>query len=171
MNKLSIRYLFPEDPGALSLFESLNELQEAIRQRAFGLFAERGTTHGGDVEDWLRAERELVWVPQSETMEDDKQFRLRLIVPGLEAQDLQITAMPDAIIVQAEGASKEAKETKEASTVPFRELRGRKLFRRFDFEEPIDPARTEASLAKGILEIVASKAAPAKQVKVAVQGA
>ena len=171
MNKLSVRYLFPEDPDALSLFESLNELQEAIRQRAFGLFSERGTIHGNDMEDWLRAERELVWVPQSETMEDDKQFRLRLIVPGLEAQDLQITAMPDAIIVQAEGASKEAKEAKEASTVPFRELRGRKLFRRFDFEEPIDPARTEASLAKGILEIVASKAAPAKQVKVAIQGA
>jgi len=171
MNKLSIRYLFPEDPDALSLFESLNELQEAIRQKAFDLFAERGTTHGGDMEDWLRAERELVWVPQSETMEDDKQIRLRLIVPGLEAQDLEITAMPDAIIVQAEGASKEAKEAREASTVPFRELRGRKLFRRFDFGEPIDPARTEASLAKGILEIVASKAAPAKQVKVAVQGA
>ena len=168
MNKLSIRYLFPEDPDALSLFESLNELEEAIRQRAFGLFSERGTAHGGEMEDWLRAERELVWVPQSETMEDDKQIRLRLIVPGLEAQDLQITAMPDAIIVQAEGASKEAKE---ASTVPFRELRGRKLFRRFDFDEPIDPSRTEASLAKGILEIVASKAAPAKQVKVAVQGA
>jgi len=165
MNKLSIRYLFPEDPDALSLFESLNELEEAIRQRAFGLFSERGTAHGGEMEDWLRAERELVWVPQSEAMEDDKQFRLRLIVPGLEAQDLQITAMPDAIIVQAEGASKEA------STVPFRELRRRKLFRRFDFEEPIDPGRTEASLAKGILEIVASKAAPAKQVKVAVQGA
>ena len=168
MNKLSIRYLFPEDPDALSLFESLNELQEAIRQKAFGLFSERGTAHGGEMEDWLRAERELVWVPQSETMEDDKQFRLRLIVPGLEAQDLQITAMPDAIIVQAEGASKEAKE---AGTVLFRVLRDRKLFRRFDFEEPIDPARTEASLAKGILEIVATKAAPAKQVKVAVQGA
>ena len=56
------------------------------------------------MEDWLRAERELVWVPQSETMEDDKQYRLRLIVPGLEAKDLQITAMPDAIIVQSEGA-------------------------------------------------------------------
>jgi len=171
MNKLSIRYLFPEDPDALSLFESLNELEEAIRQRAFGLFSERGTAHGGEMEDWLRAERELVWMPQSETMEDDKQFRLRLIVPGLEAQDLQITAMPDAIIVQAEGASKEANEAKQASTVPFRELRGRKLFRRFDFDEPIDPSRTEASLAKGILEIVASKAAPAKQVKVAIQGA
>jgi HSP20 family molecular chaperone IbpA len=168
MNNLSVRYLFPEDPDALSLFESLNELQEAIRQRAFGLFEERGTVHGNDMEDWLRAERELVWVPKAETMEDDKQYRLRLIVPGLEATDLQITAMPDSIIVQTEALSKESKET---STVPFRELRSRKLFRRFDFEEPIDPARTEASLTKGILEIAASKAAPAKQVKVAIQSA
>ena len=88
--------------------------------------------------------------------------------PGLEAKDLQITAMPDAIIVQSEALSKESKE---ASTVPFKELRERKLFRRFDFEEPIDPVRTEASLTKGILEIVVGKAAPAKQVKVAIQGA
>ncbi|HEU0005483.1 MAG TPA: Hsp20/alpha crystallin family protein [Terriglobia bacterium] len=168
MNNLSVRYLFPDDPDALSLFETLNEMQEAIRQRAFGLFEERGTAHGGEMEDWLHAERELVWVPASETTEDDKQFRLRLIVPGLEAKDLQITAMPDAIIVQAEALSKESKKT---STIPFRELRDRKLFRRFDFGEPIDPARTVASLTKGILEIVASKAAPAKQVKVAIQGA
>jgi HSP20 family protein len=168
MNKLSVRYLFPEDPDVLSLFESFNEVQEAIRQRAFGLFEERGTVPGSDMEDWLRAERELVWAPKAETMEDDKQFRLRLMVPGLEAKDLQITAMPDAIIVQSEALSKESKES---SAVPFRELRERKLFRRFDLEEPIDPARTEASLNKGILEIVASKATPAKEIKVAIQGA
>jgi len=168
MSNLPVRYLFPEDPDTLSLFESLNELQEAIRQRAFGLFEERGTVPGNDMEDWLRAERELVWVPRAETMEDDKQYRLRVIVPGLDAKDLQLTAMPDAIIVQTEALSKESKE---AGTVPFSELRGRKLFRRFDLEEPIDPARTEASLNKGILEIVASKAAPAKLVKVAVQSA
>jgi len=167
-NYLSVRYLFPDDLDALSLFESWNELQEAIRQRAFGLFEERGTTQGSEMEDWLRAECELVWVPASETLEDDKQFRLRLIVPGLEAKDLQITAMPDAIVVQAEAVSKESKETR---TAPVRELRDRKLFRRFDFEELIDPARTEASLTKAILEIVASKAAPAKQVKVAMLGA
>jgi HSP20 family molecular chaperone IbpA len=98
-------------------------------------------------------------------MEDDKEFRLHLIVPGLEAKDLQITAMPDAIVVQAKPRSKET------SAVPFRELRDRKLFRRFHFDESIDPARTEASLNKGILEIVASKAAPAKQIKVAAQAA
>lgn len=165
MNKLSVRCLVPNDPDAFSLLESFNEIQEAIRQRAFSLFEERGETHGGEMEDWLRAENELVWVPYAETMEDDKEFRLHLIVPGVEAKDLQITAMPEAIVVEAEPLAKET------SPVPFWELRSRKLFRRFAFCEPIDPARTEASLNKGILEIVASKAAPAKQVKVAVQAA
>jgi HSP20 family molecular chaperone IbpA len=169
MNKLSVRYLVPEDPDAASLFEALTELQEAIRQRAFGLFEERGATHGNETADWLRAERELVWVPEAETMEDDKQFRLCLLVPGVEGKDLQITAMPDAIVVETAAVSKETKETKEATAVPFKNHR--KLFRRFDFEEPIDPARTEASLNKGILEIVAPKAAPAAQVKVAVKSA
>ena len=60
MNRLSIRYLFPEDPDALSLFESLNELQEDIRQKTFHLFAKQGTTHGSEKKDWLRTERELV---------------------------------------------------------------------------------------------------------------
>lgn len=138
MNKLSVRYLFSEDPDVLSLLESLNELQEAIRQRAFSLFEERGAAHGGAVEDWLRAEHEVAWVPASESMEDDKQYRLRVVVPGLEANDLQITALPN---VQAEAL---AKEGKDLSAVPFRDLRERPLLRRFDLEQPIDPDRSLA---------------------------
>jgi hypothetical protein len=34
-------------------------MQEAIAIRAYELFLERGGQDGGDVEDWLRAEREL----------------------------------------------------------------------------------------------------------------
>jgi hypothetical protein len=30
-----------------------------IAQRAFDIFLARGATHGQDVEDWLRAERQL----------------------------------------------------------------------------------------------------------------
>ena len=32
---------------------------EQIAQRAYDLFLERGATHGHDVDDWLRAEREV----------------------------------------------------------------------------------------------------------------
>ncbi|HEY3044481.1 MAG TPA: DUF2934 domain-containing protein [Vicinamibacterales bacterium] len=33
---------------------------EDIARRAYELFLERGGEHGGDLDDWLRAERELV---------------------------------------------------------------------------------------------------------------
>jgi hypothetical protein len=33
--------------------------EDAIAQRAYALYQARGCEHGHDVEDWLRAEREL----------------------------------------------------------------------------------------------------------------
>jgi hypothetical protein len=36
-----------------------------IAVRAFGYYCERGFQHGGDLEDWLRAERELSAAPKA----------------------------------------------------------------------------------------------------------
>lgn len=35
------------------------DLQEAIRQRAYEFFAQRGYRHGADFEDWIKAEKEI----------------------------------------------------------------------------------------------------------------
>ena len=35
-------------------------IREEIELRAYQIYIERGRAHGEDVEDWLRAERELV---------------------------------------------------------------------------------------------------------------
>jgi hypothetical protein len=39
--------------------QSSRPTRAAIAARAFALYCERGGQHGRDVEDWLRAEREL----------------------------------------------------------------------------------------------------------------
>ena len=39
--------------------ESTHSLNEAIQRRAYELHLERGGAHGGDLDDWLRAEREV----------------------------------------------------------------------------------------------------------------
>lgn len=36
------------------------DLQDAIRQRAFELYEKRGGVHGADLEDWVRAEEEIL---------------------------------------------------------------------------------------------------------------
>ncbi len=35
-------------------------LQEAIRLRAYEFFQQRGYQHGADIEDWVRAEKEIL---------------------------------------------------------------------------------------------------------------
>jgi Protein of unknown function (DUF2934) len=36
------------------------DLQEAIRQRAYELYQQRGREHGADLQDWTRAEKEVL---------------------------------------------------------------------------------------------------------------
>lgn len=36
------------------------EVQQRIKERAYELFEERGREHGHDVDDWLRAETEVL---------------------------------------------------------------------------------------------------------------
>jgi hypothetical protein len=45
-------------PVAIELTE--NDIQENIRARAYQLFEQRGGEIGHDVEDWLRAEAEIL---------------------------------------------------------------------------------------------------------------
>lgn len=36
------------------------DLQDAIRERAYELYQQRGGHHGADLEDWVRAEKEVL---------------------------------------------------------------------------------------------------------------
>jgi hypothetical protein len=36
------------------------DLQEAVRERAYELYQQRGGQHGTDLEDWIRAEKEVL---------------------------------------------------------------------------------------------------------------
>ena len=124
MNKLSVRYLVPEDPDAVSLFESLTELQEAIRQRAFGLFEERGTTHGNEMRRLVaRRARVGLGASRRKPWKTTSSSACGSLCPESRRQDLQITAMPDAIVVETEAVSKEAKETKDAAAGPVQRAR------------------------------------------------
>jgi hypothetical protein len=51
---------------------------ETIARRAFELYCERGSQHGHDVEDWLRAERELRVPPGSSSTVAPSLTRMRV---------------------------------------------------------------------------------------------
>jgi HSP20 family molecular chaperone IbpA len=147
--------------GHNSLRERLNALADEIRQRAFSRFERRGHTSGGDVDDWLEAEREIVWSPPSELIEGKKDFQARVALAGFDAKDVEVTAAPEALIIEAEKTH--THDVKEGN-VHFCEFSGQKLLRRIDLPTAIDVDKVTASLDNGMLQVTAPKAAQSKQI-------
>jgi HSP20 family protein len=145
------------------VLEEVRGVTEAIRQRAFDLFQGRGGGAGSDINDWLLAEKELTLSPASELVDDEKEFRARLALPGFDAKDIEVTALPDALVVQA-GTTHTHDEKK--GNVRFCEFSEKKLFRRLELPATVDVDKVTASVDKGILEVTAPKVA-VKQIAVA----
>jgi HSP20 family protein len=141
------------DPDeALSAVSALTEEHLAdVRHRAFDYFQERGRSVGNDWDDWLRAERKLLWSPRAEMFESSFTIVLRVGVPGFGPKSIQVTATPRSILIQGtESHQHDGLDTR----LHFCEF-GERLFRRFDLPSAIDPATVAATLDKGVLEIVA----------------
>ena len=137
------------------LLEHVEAITDSIRKRAINIFQNRNGENGSDLDDWLQAERDVVWSPASELVDDEKEFRARIALPGFDAKDIQVSAMPDALVIQAD-----ATHTHEGKSgnVCFCEFSDQKLFRRLDLPAPVDVDKVTASVDKGILQVTAPKA-------------
>lgn len=123
-----------------TLLEEMESIGAKIRERAHELFMQRGSSPGRELDDWLEAERQLMWLPDTEIVEKTREFQARIDIAGVEPKDIRLVALPDSILLQAEPKSREAR-----------------LFQRFTFSTPIDVEKVTAKLERGILEINAPK--------------
>jgi len=154
MVQVAIEKIDENKASTASAFDELETLSEQVRQRAFEIFERRGGVDGFAMNDWLNAERDLFRIPESELVEQDGKFEARVSVPGLEPDDVHVTALPDMLIVKA--FSTHRHDTDDGD-VRFCEFDQRTLFRRFDLREPINVDNVTAKLEKGMLQLTALK--------------
>ena len=134
----------------LPIFEQIAQRLEAVQRRAFELFEERGREAGHELDDWLKAEGELLGCPKNELTEKDGAYQVRICLPGFEAKDVEVTATPKEVIVHA-ATHTEKKTRKEAVTRT--EFGSDEVYRRFVVLNPIDVNKVKATLEKGVLTI------------------
>jgi HSP20 family protein len=156
MSNVAIQRLIDSEKMPLSLFTDMQTFFDRIREKAFSLFSQNGWIHGRALDDWLKAEREVFWVPQSELIERDKELELHISVPGFEPKDIEVTALPDSIVVR--GAATHKSEKSEGK-VHFSEFSDKQLYRWLTLPAAINVNKTTATLEKGVLKLIASKAA------------
>ncbi|HUB81804.1 MAG TPA: Hsp20 family protein [Bryobacteraceae bacterium] len=155
MASLIVEKLYDGERADAPILRELNDLMNATQRRAFDLFSRRGAALGADLDDWLQAEREFLWSPQSEMVEDEKEIRIQVAAPGLDVKQVHVTALPESIIVKGDPIHK---HDGGSHAVQFCEFSDKALFRKFQLDNPIDVDRVSSTLDRGILRIVAPKA-------------
>jgi HSP20 family protein len=149
-----------------TIWDDMDKMRDRVMQRAYDLFLANGSRFGRDWDDWLNAERELVWKPAIELKEKDNEFKLKIAIPGVDPKDLDIEVTPEDLLVKAETRRETKEEKGELYTC---ELETGNLFRAIHFPKKIDPDKVKAEFKNGMLMISAAVAVEAKAKKVAIQ--
>ena len=151
-----------------SVFDEIAKTQDQIMRRAYDIFNANGAFFGRDVEDWLQAERELVWKPAIEIEERDGEFRLRVALPGVDPKHLEVRVTPEDILIKSETKHEHEEKEGEICTCEFA---SGNLFRSIHLPKKIDADKVKAEFKNGILTLKAPVAEEARAKKVAVEAA
>ena len=145
------------------VFDRIEKTYDRIARRAFEIFDNNGRWFGHELEDWLRAESELLHPLHLEITETDDNLAVRAEVPGFNTKELTIDVEPRRLTITGKHEAKE--ETKKGKTV-YSERCAKEILRVVDLPAEVDTSKVNATLKDGILNLDMPKVAHAKSVRV-----
>jgi HSP20 family protein len=151
---------------AEKLFEQMKEFSQTVARRAYDYFESRGREFGHDLEDWFRAESELMRHVPVEIKEINGRIIVRAEVPGFAANEIKVSVEPQRLVVS--GKAEEMAEEKNEQTL-LSEFRSNQFCREIKMPAEIEPDKTTAVLNDGVLELEFAKVAETKPVAVEVK--
>ena len=147
----------------MSIFDRIEEMHNSIARRAFEIFEGNGRWPGRELDNWLRAESELLHPIHLELTESDSHVTVRAEVPGFDAKELEVNVEPRRVTVTGKRETKQ--ESKKGKTV-YSEMRAGEVLRIVDLPAEIDVSNVTATLKDGILDIKMEKTPTPKSVRV-----
>jgi HSP20 family protein len=143
------RVAVPIVTGA-ALGDLSHEVSESVGRRAYQFYQSRGGMDGQDLEDWLRAERELTGLKEQITQSAD-QVTIEVPLDELAGTDLQVGVDRSHVVVTARKAP---------DAEPEKLPRGGliRAAKRIELPVEIDPSRAEATSDGRTLEVMLPKA-------------
>jgi len=145
------------------VFDRIQKTYDSIARRAFEIFEGNGRWLGHELEDWFRAEAELLHPVHLEITETDENLAVRAEVPGFTNQELKIDVEPRRLTIAGKHETQE--ESKKGKTV-YSERCAKEILRVVDLPVEVDSSKVTATLKDGILSLEMPKAAHAKTVRI-----
>jgi HSP20 family molecular chaperone IbpA len=142
-------------PESITEFWSkIDEVMKRMEERAFRLFEERGREDGHDLDDWFRAEQELLAPVPITITEKNNELRIHAEVPGFTAEEIALNVEQNALTLQGEHTESKKVEGESNST----ESERRQIYSRIVLPADVIPEKAKATWKDGALEIVVPKA-------------
>lgn len=148
-----------------NIFAQMKEVTESIAQRAYQFFEARGRELGHDLEDWFRAETELIRYIPVEIKDTNENIIVRAEVPGFSANDLRISVDARQLILS--GKVETTTEEKDEQAV-YNERRSQQFYRTLTLPTDVDATKAITSLRDGVLELTLPKTAKPAAINVTV---
>ena len=145
------------------VFDRIQKNYDSIAQRAFEIFNDNGRWFGHEVEDWLRAESELLHPVHLQMTETDENLEVRAEVPGFTTKELTIDVEPRRLTITGKHEAQE--ENKKGKTV-YSERCAKQIMRIVDLPADVDSSKVTATMKDGVLNLVMPKATHAKTVRI-----
>lgn len=158
LNPISFKLL-----STTEFWTDVEKLINQVRQRAFQLFEGRGRGDGHDLDDWFKAEMELLKPVPLEITEKDNIVHIRADVPGFRENELEVNF--DGGVLSIKGEHREESEKKDEKTYRS-ERRAQQIFRRVTLPVNVTADKVTATLKNGVLELSAPKAELTKKVEI-----
>lgn len=150
------------------ILDRMKETMDAVAHRAFEIFETNGRRFGRELDDWFRAERELLHPLFVDVSESDGAFTVEVEVPGFSEKDIEISVEPQRLAIS--GTRETAEERKQGKSV-YSERASNRIFRVVALPAEVDTASSaiKATYDKGILTITLPKLAKPEARRIAVE--
>jgi HSP20 family protein len=145
------------------VFDRIEETYNAIARRAFEIFDNNGRWLGHELEDWFRAESELLHPVHVEITETDNNLAVRAEVPGFTIKELTIDVEPRRLTITGKH---EAQEESKKGKIVYSERCARQIMRVVTLPAEVDSSKVTATLKDGVLNLELPKVPHAKTVRV-----
>lgn len=165
----------PEPPQAAGAklenpLDRIHAVFEDVARRAFEIFEGNGRIPGTELENWFKAEKELLHPVNIELTEGEAAFEMKAKVPGFTEKDLEINVEPQRVTIAGKRETKT--EEQKQGRVVHTETRAEQMLRVVELPAPIETGKVTATLMKnGILTITMPKAGVPRAVRITPGGA
>jgi HSP20 family protein len=146
-----------------NISEQIQKLYDQIAHRAYEIFEGDGRILGRHIEDWFRAETEVLHPVHLDLLESPEFFSVRAEVPGFSAKDLDVNLEPRRLTISGKRETKEEHKTKKTVCS---ERCSDQILRVLDLPAEVDAEKVKATLKDGILELDIPKAASSRGVRI-----